>query len=155
MYQQATLKILGKQEETHVEVKGAFESLDKQATAALEALSDNQESIQEMAVTIISNQDESQAIVTQTLESMDENSRVEHEATRRELEQMKQVVVQIQQDMVRRDNELKTLLLELSKTHSEKERKKLQEKSNAVTVALCALVTIYQGLQVFAICSDR
>lgn len=55
---------------------------------------------------------------------------------------------QFEQDMLRRDNELKDLLIELSKAHSDKERKKLQERSNAVTVALCALVTIYQSLQV-------
>lgn len=149
MYQQATITILRTQEGMHGEVKQSLDALDDQAKEALQALSDNRELLQGATVTILSTQEESQAIVKQAFELMDVNSRAEHEATRRELEQMKRAIAQIEQDMVRRDQELKELLFELSKSTTEKERKKLQEKSNAVTVALCALVTIYQGLEVF------
>jgi len=86
--------------------------------------------------------------VTTALKVVDFNSRAEHEATRRELEQMKHAMLQIEQDMVRRDEELKGLLLALSQAQGGKERERLQEKSNAVTAALYALVTIYQSLQV-------
>ena len=50
--------------------------------------------------------------------------------------------------MARRDEELKILIIDLSKTHTEKEKKRLQERSNTVTIALYALITVYERLQV-------
>jgi septal ring factor EnvC (AmiA/AmiB activator) len=100
----------------------------------------------------VAKQEETQAEMTQVLESIDASSRAEHEATRRELEQMKQALAQIEQDMIRRDDELKELLTAIGRAHGDKEKKNLQERSNAVTVALCALVTVYQSLQVRTIC---
>jgi len=102
----------------------------------------------ETMVTIIAKQDETHMGINETLEAMDANSKAEHEATRRELEQMKRAMAQIEQDMIKRDAELKDLLTKLRGVHNEKERKTLQEKSNAVTVALFALVIVYQSLQV-------
>ena len=153
-HRQATLTILQTHREKHAEVKQSLNALDGHAKAALQAIANNQTSIQEASATILSNQDESQVAINQALETMNASSQAEHEATRRELEQMKQAMAQIERDMVRRDKELKELLIELSKTSAEKERKKLQEQSNAVSVALCALVTIYQGLQVFILAPD-
>jgi hypothetical protein len=57
-------------------------------------------------------------------------------------------MVQIETDMVQRDRELKKLLVELREAHSDKKRKKLREKSNAIAVALCAFATMHQSLQV-------
>jgi hypothetical protein len=153
-HQQATLTILRTHGGNHVEVKQSLKALDDQAKAALEGISDNQTSIQEASATILSNQVESHIAINQALETMNASSQAEHEATRRELEQMKRAMAEIERDMVRRDKELKELLVELSKTSTEKERRKLQEKSNAVSVALCALVTIYQGLQVLILALD-
>ncbi|KAH7348849.1 hypothetical protein BKA65DRAFT_268893 [Rhexocercosporidium sp. MPI-PUGE-AT-0058] len=56
-------------------------------------------------------------------------------------------MVQIEEDMARRDEELKLLLIELSNSVNEKEKKRLQERSNAVTTALYALIIVYESLQ--------
>ncbi|KAH7416755.1 hypothetical protein BKA64DRAFT_276354 [Cadophora sp. MPI-SDFR-AT-0126] len=97
---------------------------------------------------IIASHTEAQNDITQTLETLDSNLKAEQEATRRELEQLKIAMTQIEKDMARRDEELKVLLIELSHTHTEKEKRRLQERSNAVTIALYALVTVYEALQV-------
>src|SRR5438045_1465301 len=94
-------------------------------------------------------QDETHTEVIEALQSLDSSSRAEQEATRRELEQLKQALAQIKQQMKRRDEELKELLKALSRNHNKRERKALRERSNAVTVALYALSTIYETLQVF------
>jgi hypothetical protein len=119
----------------------------------LEVLSKSHESVQDFIKVESGKSNErheqsTTTIVANALESVNASSREEHEATRRELEQMKEALAQIEQDMIRRDNELKELPIALGKVHSEREKKKLQERSNAVTVALCALVTIYENLQV-------
>jgi len=61
---------------------------------------------------------------------------------------LEQAIAQIAQDMKQRDEELKELLKALICSHNKKERKALQERSNAVTAALVALMTIYESLQV-------
>jgi uncharacterized protein (DUF3084 family) len=142
-----------------------FNNLDTRAKTLLDTLINHHSSVVEKiqlesaksderhlqtTVTIISKQEETQTEVTKVIEGLDASSRAEHEATRRELEQMKQTMAKIEQDMARRDEELKGLLIALSQAHTERERKKLQEKSNAVTAALFALVTIYESLQVEA-----
>jgi hypothetical protein len=64
-------------------------------------------------------------------------------------------MVQIEQDMKRRDEELTVLLLALREARTVKERQKLQERTNAVTTAIYALVTMNQSLQVeFAFMSN-
>jgi hypothetical protein len=102
----------------------------------------------ETTTAVVSRQEELHAEVQHGLEQLDASSREEHEATRRELEQMKKAMEQIIEDIARRDEELRLLLRELNQSKSSSERKKLKERSNAVTVALCALVTIYESLQV-------
>lgn len=99
--------------------------------------------------TIVAKHDETHTEVIESLQSLDATARAEQESTRRELEQLKQAMAQIEQDMKRRDEELKRLLMKLGHTHNSVKRKALQERSNAVTVALCALITIYECLQVF------
>ena len=140
-----------------------FDSLDHNGKALLEALSEGHGSLQELMlvesvksderyersmIKILAKQEETKLEVTQVFEMMDSGSRAEHEATRREIEQLKAAMAQIENDMIRRDEELKELLAALGKAHGDKERQKLQERSNAVTVALCALSTMYESLQV-------
>tara|TARA_R110002060_G_scaffold72578_3_gene81280 strand:- start:22 stop:657 length:636 start_codon:yes stop_codon:yes gene_type:complete len=97
---------------------------------------------------IVAKQTEARVEITQALDTLDSNLRAEQEATRKELEQLKVALKQIEKDMARRDEELKILIIDLSKTHTEKEKKRLQERSNAVTIALYALITVYESLQV-------
>lgn len=97
---------------------------------------------------ILAKQAETQVEVTQALETLDTNLRAEQESTRLELEQLRSAMVQIEEDMARRDEELKLLLIELSSSVNDKEKKRLQERSNAVTTALYALIIVYESLQV-------
>jgi uncharacterized protein (DUF3084 family) len=99
-------------------------------------------------VAIVNKQEETQLEVAKALEALDATSHAEHEATHCQLEQMKQAMANIEQDMAQRDKELKGLLAALSQAHTERERKKLQEKSNAVTAAIFDLVTVSESLQV-------
>jgi hypothetical protein len=152
--------ILAKQDEARFEI---VTSIAEQGQAVAAAISEQHVSIQDaiqyesaksderhrnITVTVVAKHEETHAEVTKALELLGASSRTEHEATRRELEQTKKAMAQIEQDMIRRDEELKGLLMALGQAHTVKERRKLQEKSNAVTVALCALVTMYQSLQV-------
>lgn len=141
----------------------AFRSLDEHAQAVLEAIEGNTSSTHELlqservrteecyhrtVSTIITKQNETQLEITVALEALEESSRAEQEITRQELEQMKQAMLKIEQDMIHRDSELKGLLLALGQARNEREKEKLQEKSNAVTAAIYALVVVYQSLQV-------
>ncbi|KAL2064630.1 hypothetical protein VTL71DRAFT_3767 [Oculimacula yallundae] len=96
---------------------------------------------------ITAKQTESQAEITQALEVLDSNIRAEQESTRLELEQLRLAMAQIEEDMARRDDELKALLVELCNSKSDRDKKRIQEKSNAVSTALYALVTVYDTLQ--------
>jgi hypothetical protein len=104
---------------------------------------------------IIAKYDETHGQIQDSLDLLEASSRAEHEVTRRELEQIKNAMVQIEQDMKRRDEELTVLLLALREARTVKERQKLQERTNAVTTAIYALVTMNQSLQVeFAFMSN-
>jgi hypothetical protein len=59
-----------------------------------------------------------------------------------------QAMLKLRQDILRENNKLKELVMEAIEARSEKERKHVQEQSNAVTFVLCNLMTIYQSLQV-------
>jgi biopolymer transport protein ExbB/TolQ len=86
--------------------------------------------------------------VKQALESMDATSRSEHDTLRREFGEVMQAMLKLRQDMLRENNKLKELVMEAIEARSEKERKRVQEQSNAVTFVLCNLMTVYQSLQV-------
>lgn len=154
------IKITAKQESIQVAM---LESVSDHAEAIISTFTANNEGLHEALRTegerlgerhrettaaVASRQEELHEEAQHSLEQMNANSREDHEATRRELEQMKMAMQQIVEDIARRDEELKSLLADLNKSHSPNERKKLKERSNAVTVALCALVTIYEALQV-------
>lgn len=102
---------------------------------------------QSMTEKVVTELEETHTQVINTLDRLDARSQAEHEATRKELEQLKNAMAQIEQQMKRRDEELRVLVVARSQAHTIKERRKLQEKSNAVTVAICALATVYQSLE--------
>ena len=79
---------------------------------------------------------------------MDAASRSEHDTLRREFGEVMQAMLKLRQDILRENNKLKELVMEAIEARSEKERKHVQEQSNAVTFVLCNLMTIYQSLQV-------
>ncbi|PMD38004.1 hypothetical protein L207DRAFT_59761 [Hyaloscypha variabilis F] len=153
--------IVAKQEEVYGEIS---RKLDETGELTLQAVIANGESVhnlissegsrsderhRETTEIIVTKQTESHTEVIETLQSLDSTSRTEQEATRREVEELKKAMKQIEEDMKRRDEELKELLQALSRTQNDLERKGLRERSNAVTVALVALMTIHETLQVW------
>ena len=132
--------------------RNVFETLSAQNESVLAALptesSKSDERIHATFDVIVAKQDETNTEVIETLQALDSTSRAEQVATRQELEQLKQALVQIRKDLIERDEEHQEILLELSRAYAGTERKRLQERSNAVAVAIYALVTIYEGLQV-------
>jgi hypothetical protein len=155
--------IVAKQEEVYGEIS---RKLDEAGELTVQAVIANGESVhnlissegsrsdekhRETTEIIVTKQTESHTEVIETLQSLDSTSRTEQEATRREVEELKKAMKQIEEDMKRRDAELKELLQALSRTRNDLERKGLRERSNAVTVALVALMTIHETLKVFFI----
>ncbi|KAE9368313.1 hypothetical protein N431DRAFT_346969 [Stipitochalara longipes BDJ] len=152
--------IVAKQEETHLDIS---RKIDEVGALTVQTVISNGKTVQglisfegsrlderhrETTEIILAKQDETHTEVIETLQSLDSSSRAEQGATRRELGELKKVMKQIEQDMKRRDNELKELLKALANAHNDLGRKALRERSNAVTVALVALMTIYETLQV-------
>jgi hypothetical protein len=159
-HRQSVETIIATQDEVHVNVTKVVNETGELMTQAVAA---NGEGIhtaisaestksddrhRETTRIIIAKQDETHLGVTEMLHALDTASRAEQESTRRELEELKKAMQKIEQDMRRRDEELKDILTALSRTRNGVERKALREKSNAITVALVALMTIYEGLQV-------
>jgi molybdopterin synthase catalytic subunit len=72
----------------------------------------------------------------------------EHEQTRSQIDELKEALRILKEQMDSRDQELKGLLKLFNSTRSTKERKKLGERSNAVTAALLALESMYRSLRV-------
>lgn len=97
---------------------------------------------------VVANQEALHGATQHSLEQLSANSRENNEATRRALEQSKAVMAKIGADIAQRDKELKALLVEISQTRNIAQRENSMEKSNPVTVALCALVTVYENSQV-------
>ncbi|KAG4436838.1 hypothetical protein IFR05_007687 [Cadophora sp. M221] len=132
-----TSVILAKGTEIQEDIRGAI----------LEESENSDKRHQKTKGDILAKQTETQVEITQALETMDSNLRAEQESTRLELEQLRSAMVQIEEDIARRDEELKLLLIELSSSVNDKEKKRLQERSNAVTTALYALIIVYESLQ--------
>ena len=160
---QTTTAILSKQEETQAEFISALNSLEDQSRSVSEAIFENtgglydsilvesaraDERHEQTTSTIVSTQKEAHMDVKQALESMDATSRSEHDTLRREFGEVMQAMLKLRQDMLRENNKLKELVMEAIEARSEKERKRVQEQSNAVTFVLCNLMTVYQSLQV-------
>jgi hypothetical protein len=160
---QTTTAILSKQEETQAEFISALNSLEDQSRSVSEAIFENtgglydsilvesaraDERHEQTTSTIVSMQKEAHMDVKQALESMDATSRSEHDTLRREFGEVMQAMLKLRQDMLRENNKLKELVMEAIEARSEKERKRIQEQSNAVTFVLCNLMTVYQSLQV-------
>jgi hypothetical protein len=158
-----TTTILSKQEETQAELISALNSLEDQSRSISEAILENTGSLYDSILvesaraderheqttnTIVSTQKETHMYVKLTLESMDAASRSEHDTLRREFGEVMQAMLKLRQDILRENNKLKALVMEAIETRKEKERKHVQEQSNAVTFVLCNLMTVYQSLQV-------
>jgi len=79
---------------------------------------------------------------------MDAASKSERDTLRREFGEVMQAMLKLRQDILRENNKLKELVMEAMEARSEKERKHVQEQSNAITFVLCNLMTVYQSLQV-------
>ncbi|KAN0094099.1 hypothetical protein V8E51_017283 [Hyaloscypha variabilis] len=153
--------IVAKQEEVYGEISRKIDEAGELAVQAVIASGESVHNLissegsrlderhRETTEKIVAKQTESHTEVIETLQSLDSTSRTEQESTRRDVEELKKAMKQIEEDMKRRDAELKELLQALSRTHNDLERKGLRERSNAVTVALVALMTIYETLQVF------
>lgn len=75
-------------------------------------------------------------------------SQEEHENTRNQIEELKEALRILSEQMQSRDLELKELLKAFNNTRSTNKRKELGERSNAVTAALFALETMYRSLRV-------
>lgn len=75
-------------------------------------------------------------------------SQEEHGNTRSQIEELKEALRILSEQMQARDLELKELLKAVNNTRSPKKRKELGERSNAVTAALFALETMYRSLRV-------
>ena len=160
---QTTATIVSKQEETQAEFISALNSLEDQSRSVSEAILENTESLydsilvesaraderhEQTTSAIVSTQKEAHMDVKQALESMDAASRSEHDILRREFGEVMQAMLKLRQDMLRENNKLKELVMKAIEARSEKERKRVQEQSNAVTFVLCNLMTVYQSLQV-------
>jgi hypothetical protein len=57
-------------------------------------------------------------------------------------------MVQIEQHLKRRDQELQELLKILNRTYDIVERRAIKERSSVVIIAICVLMTSYESLQV-------
>jgi hypothetical protein len=162
---QTTTTILSKQEETQAELISALNSLEDQSRSISEAVLENTGSLYDSILvesaraderheqttnTIVLTQKETHMDVKQALASMDAASRSEHDTLRKEFGEVMQAMLKLRQDILRENNKLKALVMEAIETRSEKERKYVQEQSNAVTFVLCNLMTVYQSLQVLA-----
>jgi hypothetical protein len=160
---QTTTTILSKQEGTQAEFISALNSLEDQSRSVSEVILENTGSLydsilvesaraderhEQTTSTIVSTHKEAYMDVKQALESMDAASRSEHDTLRREFGEVMQAMLKLRQDILRENNKLKELVMEAIEARSEKERKHVQEQSNAVTFVLCNLMTIYQSLQV-------
>jgi hypothetical protein len=160
---QTTATVLSKQEGTQAEFISALNFLEDQSRSVSEAILENTGSLydsilvesaraderhEQITSTIVSTQKEAYIDVKQALESMDAASRSEHDTLRREFGEVMQAMLKLRQDILRENNKLKELVMEAIEARSEKERKHVQEQSNAVTFVLCNLMTIYQSLQV-------
>lgn len=88
--------------------------------------------------------------VVETVSTSDANNREEHEATRQQVKQLEDALTVLKVEIRRRDGELKEFLATFAQTRSPAKRRKLQERSNAVSAALLALETIYRSLKVSA-----
>ncbi|KAN0099315.1 hypothetical protein V8E51_013090 [Hyaloscypha variabilis] len=151
--------IVSKQKEGHTQVvKSVAEAGDQvvQAVAAsAEAIQEtlSAESIkadnrhQHTAEVIVAKQIKAHTEVIETLQSLNCSSRAEQEATRRELEQLKQALTKTEQDIETRVEELKEFVEALNRTRDDKLRRQLQERSNAITVALSAMAIVHESLQ--------
>jgi hypothetical protein len=157
---QTVTTIVTKQEEGHLDI---IQTVNETRELVVEAVAANGDSIhslvsaessrsderhRETTETIVAKYDETHTEVIESLQALESISRTEQEAVRRGLEQLKQVMAQIEQDRKRRDDELKELLQAFHGAYSTRERKNLQERSKAVSVAVSALATTYESLQV-------
>jgi hypothetical protein len=162
-HSQTTTTILAKQEETQAEFISALNSLEDQSRSVSEAILENTGSLygsilveraraderhEQTTSTIVSTQKEAYMDVKQALDSMDVALRSEHDTLRREFGEVMQVMLKLRQDILRENNKLKELVIKAIEAQNEKERKHVQEQSNAVTFVLCNLMTVYQSLQV-------
>lgn len=155
-----TTSIISNQDETRAEIvtaittqgRAVIETVTAQKISVEDALrqesTKSDERHQSTTDQIVTELEETHTQVITTLDRLNARSQAEHEDTRNELEQLRNAMAQIEQQMIRRDEELRELIVARNQAYTTKERRKLQEKSNAVTVAICALVTIYQSLEV-------
>jgi hypothetical protein len=144
--------IVAKQEEVYGEIS---RKIDEAGELAVQAVIANGESVHNLISSEGSRSDERHREATEIIVAKQTESHAEVietlQATRREVEELKKAMKKIEEDMKRRDKELKELLRALSRTHNDLERKGIRERSNAVTVALVALMKIHETLKVFFI----
>lgn len=70
------------------------------------------------------------------------------QAMRREIEAVNNAVAKNRLEESRKHEEIKALAQALLRAKTDKKRKKLQERSNLATEALCALISVYNNLNV-------
>ena len=91
---------------------------------------------------------EMRIVVVENVTAADASNREQHEATRQQVKQLEHALTVLKGEIRKRDEELKEFLSAFTQTHSPAKRRKLQERSNAVSAALLALETVYRRLEV-------
>lgn len=77
-----------------------------------------------------------------------DNSQEEQKVILHQIFDVKKAMEQMQEQMTKKNDELKETILAHIHAHSPKKRKALKEKGNLISAALVALETVYRSLQV-------
>ncbi|KAH7134172.1 hypothetical protein EDB81DRAFT_858821 [Dactylonectria macrodidyma] len=88
-----------------------------------------------------------EANLHETTEINAEANAIQHEQTQSQIAELKEALRQLSSQIKARDQELQDLLTAFTKSKSQKKRKLLRERSNAVSAALFALRTMHDSLQ--------
>ncbi|TRX89943.1 hypothetical protein FHL15_009215 [Xylaria flabelliformis] len=101
---------------------------------------------QEAERVTVSNRDSNRYVVDAVGLSAEANSTM-HEQTQSQIASVTEALRQLSEQLEARDRELRNLLTDLHKSTSNKKRKLLYERSNAVTAAILALQTMFRSLR--------
>jgi hypothetical protein len=86
--------------------------------------------------------------IIEAIQITEQSSEAAQQATQQEIAQLKAAIQQLSDQMKQKDAELREFLKAFRETRSQKKKKALQERSNAVSATLIALEIIYRSLQV-------
>jgi predicted RNase H-like nuclease (RuvC/YqgF family) len=102
----------------------------------------------ESKATVIEQHTTTRVEIVQAIQVTKESSEADQVATRQEIANLKAAIKELSEQMKQKDAELSQFLKEFREARTEKKKKALQERSNAVSATLLALEMIYRSLQV-------